>query len=133
MNLKKEGLPERRLGNLLSEKKILSIEEAKNLSGLNDNEFQAALGALKKKALLEMKEGKLKFNGTKEEISGKTLEEQFLESLPMEYENACREDYYEIAGNIIYYNLFERGPFKHLLTKFKDVVRSKKQPENQES
>jgi len=53
--------------------------------------------------------------------------------LPMEYENACREDYYEIAGNIIYYNLFERGPFKHLLTKFKDVVRSKKQPENQES
>ena len=48
---KKKGLPERRLINLLAEKKQLKLNDAKKHSELNDNEFQAALGALKKKAL----------------------------------------------------------------------------------
>jgi len=81
---KQKGLPERRLINLLAEKKTISIEQAKKESELSDNEFQAALGALKKKALLNMMEGKLIFSGTKEEISRKSLEEKLIESLPIE-------------------------------------------------
>jgi phenylalanyl-tRNA synthetase alpha chain len=80
-----KGLPERRLIILVAEKKSLSLEEAKKHSGLNENEFQAALGALKKKALLNLTNGNLIFQGSKEEITRKTLEEQFLDILPMDF------------------------------------------------
>ncbi len=83
---KRKGLPERRLINLVAEKKTISLEQAKKHSELNDNEFQAALGALKKKALISLTAGNLSFTGTKEEISKKSLEEQLLEVLPVEYE-----------------------------------------------
>jgi len=82
---RKKGLPERRLLNLLNEKRILSLNEAQKESSLSNEEFKAALGALKKKALIELKNQKIIFNAKKEEISKKSLEESFLESLPLEY------------------------------------------------
>jgi len=88
---KQKGLPERRLVTLISEKKTLGLEEAKKHAGLSDNEFQAALGALKKKALVNVANGKIMFSGTKEEISRKSLEEQFLEILPCEYDKLTPE------------------------------------------
>jgi len=83
----KKALPERRLLSLLSEKKSLSISEAKKTSGLSDNEFKAALGALKKKALLNLSNGKLILEAKPQEIGKKSLEEQFLESLPLKLED----------------------------------------------
>jgi phenylalanyl-tRNA synthetase alpha chain len=88
----KKGLPERRLVNLVADKKTISLNEAKKHSELNDNEFQAALGALKKKALINTSNSNIIFSGTKEEISRKTLEEQFLESLPLELEKLSPEN-----------------------------------------
>ena len=76
------GLPERRLINLLAEKKKIKLGEAKKESKLDDNEFQAALGALKKKALLNLINGELIFNGTREEISIESIEEKFISELP---------------------------------------------------
>jgi len=58
---KKKGLPERRLLNLLNEKRILKLEEAKELSKLSDDEFKASIGALKKKAMIELKNGKIPY------------------------------------------------------------------------
>ncbi len=81
---KKQGLPERVLLNLLAGKKDISLQEAKKQSKLSDNEFKAALGALKKKALLNIKQGKLTLQASMEEISKKSLEEQLLDSLPIE-------------------------------------------------
>ncbi len=81
---KKTGLPERKLLNLLSEKKSLSLDEAKKLSKLSDNEFKAALGALKGKALINLVKGKIILQARHEEIVKKSLEEQFIESLPLE-------------------------------------------------
>lgn len=78
----KNGLPERRLLSFLSEKKILELKDSK-LIRLSENEFKAALGALKKKALIELKDGKVILTANMSEISGKSLEEQFLESLPL--------------------------------------------------
>ena len=83
---KKNGLPERRLLNALYDKNILMLDEAKKTSRLSDNEFKAALGALKKKAFIELKNGKLVLTARKEEVTKKSLEEQFLELLPAEYE-----------------------------------------------
>jgi phenylalanyl-tRNA synthetase alpha chain len=91
---KQKGLPERRLLNLLSNKKTISLDEAKKDSVLSDNEFQAALGALKKKALLNLSNGNLMFTGNKEEITSKTLEEKFLEILPIEPEKLEPEQKY---------------------------------------
>jgi len=78
----KKGLPERRLISLISEKNSLTISEAKKQSGLNDNEFKAALGALKKKALINLINQNIVLTGKKQEIIEKTLEEKFLETLP---------------------------------------------------
>jgi len=88
---RKKGLPERRLLALLDEKKIIEIKEAQKQSSLSDEEFKASIGALKKKALIEIKNEKLRFIGTKQDISKKSLEESFLESLPLEYESLSPE------------------------------------------
>jgi len=93
---KQKGLPERRLINLIVEKKDLTLEQAKKLSNLSDNEFQAALGALKKKALINVAAGKLIFSGTKEEITKKSLEEKFLEILPIEFDKLEPEQKYAL-------------------------------------
>lgn len=91
ISYKKRGLPERQLLYLL-EKKIYSIEEAKKESKLSENEFRAALGALKKKALIDLKNGKLILNAKKEELAKKTLEEIFIDKLPLEYLNLTAEE-----------------------------------------
>ena len=87
----KKGLPERRLLHLLDEKHIVSLQDAQKESGLSDDEFKASIGALKKKALIELKNGKIILNAGKAEISKKTLEEQFLELLPTDYDSLAPE------------------------------------------
>jgi phenylalanyl-tRNA synthetase alpha chain len=81
---KRKGLPERRLLLVLDKKRILSFNDVQKESGLSGDEFKASLGALKKKALIELKNGKVVLNASKEEISKKSLEELFIESLPLE-------------------------------------------------
>ncbi len=83
---KKKGLPERRLLNLLDNKKILQFNEAKKESYLSDDEFKVALGVLKKKALIEINNGKISLNANREEIAKKTLEESFIDLLPLKYD-----------------------------------------------
>ncbi len=81
---KKNHLPERRLLELIESNNHITLEEAKKLSRLSDNEFSASLGVLKQKALINLSNGKISLNATKAEISKKSLEEQLLESLPLE-------------------------------------------------
>jgi len=95
---KRKGLPERRLLNLLNEKRILSLQEAQEQSKLSSDEFKASLGALKKKAQIELKNGKLILNANKEEIAKKTLEEFLIESLPLEYENLTPEQQFALKS-----------------------------------
>jgi len=83
---KRKGLPERRLLNLLNEKKIMKLDEAQKQSGLSNDEFKASIGALKKKALIEIKNEKITLEGKGEEIAKKSLEELFLELIPTDYE-----------------------------------------------
>jgi phenylalanyl-tRNA synthetase alpha chain len=95
---KKKGLPERRLLNLLSEKRILSFNDAQQQSNLSQDEFKASLGALKKKALLEMKNGKLTLNANQSEIAKKSLDEQFIEALPIEKESLTPEQLFSFQA-----------------------------------
>jgi len=74
---KRKGLPERRLLEELEKKSPIDMNESK----LNKNEFKAALGALKKKALIDIKNGKIVLNSIDKK---KFLEEQLLEALPLE-------------------------------------------------
>lgn len=78
----KEGLPERKLINLLAEKNSIQFQEAKKQSKLSANEFKAALGALKKKALINLINQNIILARGKQEITEKSLEEKFLETLP---------------------------------------------------
>ena len=78
----KQGLPERRLANVISQKTSISIKDAKKQLGLNPNEFTVALGALKKKALISLINGNIVLTGKKENLTEITLEEKFLHSLP---------------------------------------------------
>lgn len=90
----KKGLPERRLANLIGEKKSISLKDAKEQSNLSDNEFRAALGVLKKKALINLVNEQLLLTGNKEEISKHSLEEKFLESLPRKLDSLKVEEKY---------------------------------------
>src|SRR3972149_3152211 len=80
---RKKGLPERRLLALLEDKRIIKLEDAEKQSNLSAEEFKASLGALKKKTFIELKNGKIILNANKTEIAKKSLEEIFLESLPL--------------------------------------------------
>jgi len=91
---KQKGLPERRLLEFVSEKNIVGLEEAKSNAGLSENEFKAALGALKKKALIDLENKKIKITGKKEDISKKTLEEQFIDALPIKLSDLKNEQKY---------------------------------------
>ena len=94
----KKGLPERRLLNLLNEKRIVSLKEAQTDCKLSDDEFKASIGALKKKALIELNKGKIVFNGRVEEIARKTLEEQFLELLPLDADGLSPEQQFALKS-----------------------------------
>ena len=88
---RKIGLPERRLLELLDKKRILKLQDAQKQSKLSNDEFKASIGVLKKKALIEVKNGNIAFIGNKEEISKKSFEELFLEALPLEYDSLQSE------------------------------------------
>lgn len=92
----KNHLPERNLLALVSENNIIPLEEAKSKAKLSDNEFKVSLGVLKRKALIEIKNGKIFLTASKQEISKKTLEEQFLESLPLSIESLKEEEKYAL-------------------------------------
>jgi len=94
----KNGLPERRLLNVLSEKPEISLIEAKEKSKLSENEFQVALGTLKKKALIDLKEGKIQLKATLDEIAKKSLEEQLIDALPLEYEKLVPEQQHALKS-----------------------------------
>lgn len=79
----KNGLPERRLLNIIIEHNEIELDKAKSLSKLSDNEFKVALGTLKNKAFIELNKGVIVLKANKEELIKKTLEEQFLEILPL--------------------------------------------------
>ncbi|MFA5992521.1 MAG: phenylalanine--tRNA ligase subunit alpha [Candidatus Pacearchaeota archaeon] len=121
-NYAKKGLPERQLLTLVEKENNLTLNEASKKSNLSDNEFKAALGALKKKALIELKQGKLVLNAKKSEIDKKSLEEQFLDQLPIEFESLKPEQAFAlnslkerkeiieiIEKQIITYNLTDLG------------------------
>jgi len=88
----KNGLPERRLASLIGEKGSVSLKDAGKQSGLNNNEFKAALGVLKKKALIDLVNGNIILTGNKGDIVDKTLEEKFLESLPRKLDSLEAEE-----------------------------------------
>ena len=88
---RRKGLPERRLLALLEERRIIKIEEAEKQGKLSKEEFRASLGVLKEKVFIELKNGKIFLNARKEEISRKSPEEIFLESLPIEYDSLGSE------------------------------------------
>ncbi|MEK6825430.1 MAG: phenylalanine--tRNA ligase subunit alpha [Nanoarchaeota archaeon] len=88
---KKNHLPERKLVITLEEHGSLSLEEAKKLSKLSENEFKVALGVLKHKALLSLSNGKISLIASKEELMKKTLEEQLLDLLPIDQSKLAPE------------------------------------------
>jgi len=95
---KKHGLPERTLLTLLEARSHIPLEEAKKESKLSDNEFKAAIGALKDKAFATLSNGKISLNAKKEEIVKKSLEEQFIDSLPLEESSLSPEQAFAFAN-----------------------------------
>jgi phenylalanyl-tRNA synthetase alpha chain len=96
LNYKKNGLPERRLGSVVADKNSLSLEDAKKNSKLSDNEFKVALGALKKKALVNIVNGNIVLMGRKDVLIEKTLDEKFLEKLPKNLKDLEPEDKFSL-------------------------------------
>ncbi len=127
---KKKGLPERRLLHLINEKRILKLEEAQKQSGLSDDEFKVSIGVLKKKALIEINNEKIVLSGRGDEISKKSLEELFLEILPLDYNLLKSEQLFALKSlekrrDII--RIKEEEIIKITLTKLgEEVIKSEK-------
>ncbi len=83
---KKNNLPERNLLEVIEKNNKKSIQEIRAESKMSDNEFKASLGALKNKALIELKEGKIEITAKRDEIIKRFPEEIFLDKLPVSME-----------------------------------------------
>jgi phenylalanyl-tRNA synthetase alpha chain len=93
----KGDLPERRLLNFLAEKKELKLGDFR-AAKLSENELKAAIGALKKKAMIETKDGKIILISGIAEIGKKMLEEQLLEVLPIELSKLAPEQLHALKS-----------------------------------
>ena len=80
----KDELPERKLIKHLTKLKAIRFEDAQKRIGLSREELAAALGALKKKLLVAVDHGRIILKAPSDEASKPTLEERFLEELPVE-------------------------------------------------
>lgn len=94
----KKGLPERNLLKELEKRKEIPLDSLKNIEGLNENEIKVSLGVLKKKALIEIKDNKVILTAKKEEINKKMLEEEFLESLPLDLDSLKPEQKFALEN-----------------------------------
>jgi len=126
---KKKGLPERRFLNLLNEKRVVAMSDVAKLAGLSPDEFKASLGALKKKAMIDLTNGKVMLNVNPVEIAKKSLEEIFLEKVPILFNELLPEDNFSLKSlekrkNII--EIEESSEVKIVLTKIgEDLVGTK--------
>jgi len=118
---KKKGLPERRLLNLLDEKRIIPMKDAQKESKLSADEFKVSLGVLKRKALIELKNGKVIFNASKEEISKKSLEEQFIDMLPVDYDSLNPEQLFSLKNLQNRKNIIQIEEQKKILIEVTDL------------
>jgi len=98
INYLKKELPERVLLGKLVERDVIPIGEIRNVCGLNENEARIALGTLKKKALVEIKDGRLSLNARPEEVTNKMIEEVFMEKLPIELDDVADLDKLALAN-----------------------------------
>jgi len=94
----KRGLPERRLLNELAKKKSAPLSELWNVAGLNENEAKISIGVLKKKDLIEIKEGKVVLNASEKEVEKKSFEEDLLAILPLEEEKLRPEQRFALEN-----------------------------------
>lgn len=125
---KKNHLPERKVLLTLEKKNHLSLDEAKKLSKLSENEFKVSLGVLKNKALIELNNGKISLKASKEEIVKKSLEEQFLDILPVEKNSLSPEQMFAFDNlrkrkDII--NIYEENSLSFELTKLGKEIAGK--------
>jgi phenylalanyl-tRNA synthetase alpha chain len=95
---KKKGLPERRLVNLLNEKRIISLDDAQKQGKFSPDEFKAAVGVLKKKAMIGIKNKKIILSAGKNETIKKMPEEILMESLPLDYNSLTPEQLYALKN-----------------------------------
>ena len=126
---KRKGLPKRRLLTVLDKKRILNLKEAEKESKLSEDEFKSSLGTLKKKAMIELKNGKIILNAQKEELTKKSLEELFLEKLPVELDSLSPEQKYAYESLIKRRNIIqisERKKINFELTELgKEILKTK--------
>ena len=94
----KKGLPERRLLEALAEKKSIPFGEVGNAAGLNENEAKVSVGILKKKALAEVKEGRVVLAASDAEVKKEMLEEKFLKKLPVELNSLEAEEKFAVES-----------------------------------
>ena len=83
---------------LLDEKRIIPLKDAEKHSGLNKDEFKVSLGVLKGKALIEIRNGKIVLSANKEEIAKKSMEEIFLERLPLDEDKLTSEQMFSLKN-----------------------------------
>ena len=95
---KKSHLPERKLLTLLETKNHIPLEEENKISKLSDNEFKVSLGVLKKKALINLSNGKISLTANKEELIKKFPEEKLIEILPIEKEKLEEEELFALQN-----------------------------------
>ncbi|OIO41121.1 phenylalanine--tRNA ligase subunit alpha [Candidatus Pacearchaeota archaeon CG_4_9_14_3_um_filter_31_7] len=87
----KNGMPERKLLHFIIENNEIGINELKSKCGLNEQEFNVALGILKRRSLISIENGKIILTSKNGSALNKSLEEKFLEALPMEYSKLNQE------------------------------------------
>lgn len=121
----REGLPEKRF-LMIVKKSSVSLDDIRTKSGLNKDEFSVCLGILKKKASINIRDNKISITKNGEKIlNKKTLEEEFLEKLPLNISSLTDEQKFAFnelkkRKDIIKINKIKTG-WVSLISKFSKI------------
>ncbi|MEM4330876.1 MAG: phenylalanine--tRNA ligase subunit alpha [Candidatus Pacearchaeota archaeon] len=117
----RKGLPERELLNKLAEKKEIFLKNVKDTVNLNENEIKVAIGVLKKKVFIEIREGKIILIAKEEEIKKEMIEEIFLKSLPLPLDSLTPEQKYAFENLKERKNIIEIRDEKEITSHLTDL------------
>ena len=118
---KNKGLPERILINFLNEKKECKIGDLKE-SGLSKDEINIAIGILRKKGAVEIRDNKLRITKTGIDLQRKEwIEERFIKKLPLDISKLLPEEKHSYNELIKRKDIIKKELTKYIYVKLTNI------------
>lgn len=110
----KDGVPEKKILRVLVKSSPCLVNDIIKSLDLGENEIKGAIGTLKRKALIEIREGKIFLNASEKEINKDWPEESLLKKLPCNINDLNDEEKFALNSLMNMKDMVSRDKNKHI-------------------